>query len=697
MEGGYPPRLAPPVMQPPQRQPPLRVLAVLRPADQGLLGGLATNQCVVVGTGVETLDRAVGLERANAIVVDADVQGVFEAVQRLRKGGGLAATVPVAFVGGPEVGLVVGDFLARYGPGVFAQRPVAAADLAARLRVLHDTGTQQHRASVMGSGSIPAPRNSPAAGVARVPQATGPRRPTPQPFAPPPSAASPVSPLRAPTPAPGSLFRAPTPIPTSGSPPAVPTAIAPTAVALAGAVVGSQALAESPLAQAASPALRPGAVSASVWNPPSLAAPLTTLLRTALTEAGGAPESFELPPPGGDDLDDLVPPELLEPLDAPFEALAEESSEPSRFTAPPTTSPGVQVRRGQGARGGQGAANVTPLPIDGDLRLAGSLGRFGVATLLSAAGRARATGVVFVQARQAQWQVCLHAGHVLAVRGSRPEDLIGPALVRLGYIPQEAARFAEVSLDLGVRGAALLAARGYLSPDGVAPVLARAAQEMLFDLLGLDACDWEIRALESSVGIPMHTRAPDALLVLGARARVEPVVAYGALGGDGTTVTLRAEPSAIASLPLTATERAAALAARDVGLASLVRTHGEPVLPALLALHWLQHLRVEGPAHDGSQAAPGPERTRLRALHEAARRKDLLAVLGVSPFATRSAGLLALDARRAEVDAIRARNPSAEALSLVGGALDELARLLQDTASWERYTSALRASSLREE
>ena len=681
-------------MQPPQRLPPLRVLAVLRPADQTLLGGLATNQCMVVSTGVEALDRSVGLERSNAVVIDAELPGAFEGVQRLRKVGGLAGMVPVAFVGNPDSALAVGEFLQRHGPGVFAQRPVAGADLAARLRVLHEANTQQHRASASLAGSSPTARNSPAAGVSRVPQATMPRRPTPQPMAvPPPS--PPVSPLRAPTPAPGSLFRAPTPIP-GGAAPAIPTAIAPSAVALAGAVVGAQALAESPLAQAASPALRPGAVSASVWNPPSLAAPLTTLLRSALSDAGGPAEDFELPPTGNDDLDDLVPPELLEPLDAPFEALAEESAEPSRFTAPPTTSPGVQVRRHTVARHAH-ASNVTPLPIDGDLRLAGSLGRYGVAAILSAATRARATGVVFVQARQAQWQVCLHAGHVLAVRGSRPEDLIGPALVRLGYIPQEAARFAEVSLDMGVRGAALLAARGYLSPDGVAPVLARAAQEMLFDLLCLDACDWEIRALESSVGIPMHTRAPEALLVLGARARIEPVVAYSALGGDGTSVTLRAEPSAIASLPLTATERAAALAARDVGLASLVRTHGEPVLPSLLALHWLQHLRVEGPAHDGSSVAPSPERTRLRALLEAARRKDLLAVLGVSPFATRSAGLLALDARRAEVDAIRARNPNAEALALVGGALDELARLLQDVSSWERYAMALRASSLRDE
>lgn len=99
------------------------MLAALRPADQALLGGLATHQCVVVSTAVESLDRAVGLERANAIVVDAELPGVFESLQRLRKAGGLASTVPVAFVGGAELALVVGDFLQRQGPGVFAQHP----------------------------------------------------------------------------------------------------------------------------------------------------------------------------------------------------------------------------------------------------------------------------------------------------------------------------------------------------------------------------------------------------------------------------------------------------------------------------------------------------------------------------------------------------------------------------------------------
>lgn len=658
------------------RAPSLRVLAVLRSGETAIPGGLAANHWVVVSAPVENLERTVMRERVNAVVVDMELTGIFEAVQRVRKLGNVAGQVPVALIGPSELSALAADFIHRFGPGLFAARPVSASELATKLRALHEGDGSQRRSS--------APNLSPAQPAGTVPSAmraqtvSGPRRASPLPFMAPT--------LR------GSAQVAPPAPPPAAPPPALsgPSIYAtPTA---AGAAAN-----DSPLAQAASPSLRPGTLPANALTPPSLAAPLTTLLRTSISDAGGTSASFELPADTNDELDDLVPPELLEPLDTPFESIAEETSSDSRFHTPPSTVPGIQMRR-PGSRTGA-SPGVSPLPLDGDLLLGGSIARYGVPLLLSAASRVRATGVLSVQARSAQWQIALHAGHVLAVRGSRPEDYIGPMLARLGYLPQEAARFAEVPLDAGVRGAAILASRGYIAPDGVAPVLARAAQELLFDLFCLESLEWEIRPIENSVGIPMQTRAPDALLVQGARARVEPVVAYGALGGDGTLVTLRAEPSAIASLPLTGAERAAALAAKDVNLASILRTHGELVLPAMLALHWLQHLRAEGPAHDGhaTAGAPGPERTRLRALVEAARRKDLMAVLGVSPFATRTAVQMALDARRAELDAIRARSPTAEALPLVLAALDDLTRMIHDPASWERYVSALRASSLRDE
>ncbi len=636
--------------------------------------GLASHHWVVLSGSVENLERTVMRERVHAVIVDMEISGVFEAIQRVRKLGNAPGSVPVALVGPAELSALAADFIQRFGPGVFAGRPVSIADLSSKLRALHEGDSSTRRTS---SPAIAPPSSTVApTSVLRAQTVTAPRRSSPAPFASPPmrsstsvssSAATPItSPVTGP-----SIYS--TSVPAAASP------------------------LDGPLAQAASPSLRPGSLPPTALTPPSLAAPLTSLLRASINDVGGAAAAFELPADTNDELDDLVPPELLEPLDAPFESIAEETSSETRFHTPPGTLPGVQLRR-NGTRGGN-APGVSPLPLDGDLLLGGSIARYGVPLLLSAAARVRATGVITAQSRSAQWQIALHAGHVLAVRGARPEDFIGPMLARLGYLPQEAARFAEVPLDAGVRGAAILASRGYLAPDAVAPVLARAAQELLFDLFCLEHLEWEIRPLENSVGIPMQTRAPDALLVHGARARVEPVVAYGALGGDGTLVTLRAEPSAIASLPLTAAERAAALAAKDVNLASILRTHGELVLPALLALHWLQHLRIEGPAHDGNSpsSAPGPERTRLRALVEAARRKDLMAVLGVSPFATRTAVQLALDARRAEVDAIRARSPTAEALPLVLSALDELTRMTQDQSSWERYVSALRASSLRDE
>ncbi len=652
------------------RAPSLRVLAVLRPGETAIPGGLAANHWVVVSAPVESLERTVMRERVNAVVVDMELTGIFEAVQRVRKLGNVAGQVPVALIGPSELSALAADFIHRFGPGFFAARPVSVSDLATRLRALHEGDGTPRRAS--------APNVAPATPTGTHPSAlraqtvSGPRRASPLPFMAPSLRGS-----------------------AQVAPPAPAAPVGPSIYAAGSA--GSASANDGPLAQAASPSLRPGTLPASALTPPSLAAQLTTLLRTSISDAGGSAAAFELPADTNDELDDLVPPELLEPLDSPFESIAEETSSDSRFHTPPGTVPGIQPRR-TGTRAGN-APGVSPLPLDGDLLLGGSIARYGVPLLLSAASRVRATGVISVQARSAQWQIALHAGHVLAVRGSRPEDSLDPMLARLGHLPQEAARFAEVPLDAGVRGAAILASRGYIAPDGVAPVLARAAQELLFDLFCLETLEWEIRPIENSVGIPMQTRAPDALLVQGARARVEPVVAYGALGGDGTLVTLRAEPSAIASLPLTAAERAAALAAKDVNLASILRTHGELVLPAMLALHWLQHLRAEGPAHDGhaTAGAPGPERTRLRALVEAARRKDLMAVLGVSPFATRTAVQMALDARRAELDAIRARSPTAEALPLVMAALDDLTRMIHDPASWERYVSALRASSLRDE
>jgi hypothetical protein len=107
---------------------------------------------------------------------------------------------------------------------------------------------------------------------------------------------------------------------------------------------------------------------------------------------------------------------------------------------------------------------------------------------------------------------------------------------------------------------------------------------------------------------------------------------------------------------------------------------------------------VEGtsPGVVAGHAGPlGPERTRLRALVTAAEQQDYLALLGVSEWATRLAAQRALDARRVELDSLRARYPGADVLPTLFAALDELGGLLSDVGAWERYVGALRAAYLR--
>lgn len=678
--------------------PARRVVVALRPEDEVLVETLRTAGAMVLHSAPETFDETVLSDRGAAVIADIDLPGTLAAIHRLRRASGPFALVPIVVIGASQEKQASSIHPAmQAGADVFLQRPVNPLELAEQLDALFEVAAQSPRPlRITGRMTIqPKPVTTPP------PAGTG------RDGRPPSGGGYPRAEIRAEhvgrSASSSQIPAAPSPSQLPATPPRgakvtpthslIPPGSEPIAPSSPHPTLPAQARTSSPVeALGAIPTLPPADVA--------------TALRLSLQEAMAAEgidgQGFELPPLADDALDDLVPPELLEPLDAPLESLGDEVSfEATHSSWGAHTSVGgvITGRRGTGPRAiGNTGSSPMPLTIDGDLRLAGSLGRFGVAQLFSAAWRARATGVIVLHSGDTEWVLAVNAGHLLAVRGSRPDDTIGATLARLGYIPREAARFAQVPLDAGLRGAALLAARGYVPSDGLAPMLARAAQEMVFDLLCLEGVEWELRALEHSVGVPLPTRALDALLLLGARARLEPAQAFLALGGDDTTVTLRAEASALAALPLSAAEREAAAAAKGATLASIVRSHGEAVLPALLALSWLQVVRLEGPAHDldNAHAPPGPERTRMRTLLEAADRRDLLALLGVSAWATRRAAQVALDTRRAEVDVLRARYGLTEALQPVYTALDEAAQLLGDAGAWERYASALR-SALREE
>lgn len=635
-------------------------MVALRPADSPILDALREADAVVVHSAPEEFADVVLRERAAAVVADIDLPGTLATLHRLRRGATAAGQVPVIVLGATQETYAPGSSIhpaMQAGADAFLARPVSPGEITDQLDALLDGAATAVRPMRI-SGRFSAP---PKAGTA-VPlsRAAGmqPTRPTP--------------PSQVPAYAGAVVERAVEPAkdePPTKQQPTLP-------------------------AQARNSAPAEAYEVSAPTDHAEVSRPIRAALADAMAAKGDEPELFELPPLVDESIDDLVPPELLEPLDGPMDSLDNDVPYGISYVPLGGRAPGMSsdLRHRTGLRGGAPGVSLMPLTIDGDLRLAGSLGRYGVAQLLAAAWRGRATGVITVHHRDTEWSLTVNAGHLLAVRGSRAEDFIGACLARLGYIPREAARFANVPLDAGLRGAAMLAAQGYVPPDGLAPILARAAQEMVFDLLCLDSIEWEIRAVEQSVGVPLPTRALDALLILGARARLEPAQAFVALGGDDTTLTLRAEASSLMSLPLSPQERDAAVGAKGASLAAIVRSHGEDVLPALLALSWLQLARLEGIAHelDAAQGPPGPERTRVRALVEAAERKDLLTLLGVSPWATQRAAQFALESRRAEVDEIRARHGVTKVLLPVYEALDEVAAVIENGRAWERYASALR-------
>jgi len=701
-----------------QRAPRRRVVTSLRPGDAALLDALRARGYEPVHAPGHILDAVALSEDPLLVVADPELPGVLDALARLRRQA-VASPLPVVLVsvhshgpdGSPTVTrpVVTEQFLARVEATVRARRRIT---LTGPTETPRESAREGTRDTPRGSRSRPPPplRGGHTFGVGPA-RETGPRV-TPRrgaPSDPPPAyvqregrasrSRTPVTEWR-PTGSTEVLGRS-APDERAQTPPSglnvvnVPTAPLPQ-LPEAGSAALTQWLTHAPSSESAE----------GPWGAVASAS-MRDLLQAALGDVGDAGESLDPADPDAAalDLDQLVPPELLEPLDPALEPLDDAPLDRdlvrTSMLPPPGTQTGLGTATGAApapgaprrapGRAAAPAQAVMPLSLDGDLSLSGRVLQSGGASVLGAAARARATGTLSLRTPGATWTVLLDAGHVLSLRGSRPDAHLGALLAAYGYIPQEAARLADVPLDSGVRGAALLAARGYVSPDGLPLMLGRVAQEVFFDLLRLDDVEWELGPLERSVAVPMPTRALDALLVLGARARITPALAYAALGGDGATVTLRGETAQLASLPLVGAEREAALAAQDTPVAALVRLKGEAVLPALAALHWLQLLRAESPSLDldRHQLPPGVERVRLRALLEAATRHDHLALLGVSPWATPAAAQSALDARRAELDAMRARYGASEALRPLYTALDEAAALLGDTAAWERFVAAL--------
>jgi hypothetical protein len=614
----------------------IRLCAALTDEDEIFLAALSFDGFIAERATVGELSQRAAARGAEVLLLDADLPGAIDAITRLRQAESVLSTLPVVLFG--SAGLASGMLR---GADAFLPKPVDVGELATRLRTLVELpahGELNARPSI-----LPAPM-----------------LPSPEVLRPAPSISTEARPAERPAPDPPS---------------------------------------------SAEPGVRQDEPSGSS----GLSRGLSEVLRAALQRSGGDGDVV-LPSLEDEAVDELIPPELLEPLDAPPDVLGEGPTpavsgsagwgppHASRRSSPSLFPTGVYAPRSPGA-----LPTVQTLAIQGEPRLSGAAGPLGAGPLLGAAARSRTTGTLSLRTtghgrdgldRAEEFQLFLSAGHVLALTSTRSGDQMGPLLARLGAIPREAVRFARAPLEAGPRAAASLVAQGYLASHELGSALGLATRELVFDLLTLPSFTWEIRPLEAPAEAPLSVRALDALLVLGARARVEPDEAFDALGGEEARLSLTPEVGPAKLPPLAAAEESALeqLCARAGVGAGALRGHvGASVFPALLALVWIGALRVEGPSASLSSPEPAiaDERARVRSLLESAERGDLFALLGVSEWTTRAAALDALETRSAEVSALASRHRHAD-FRPVHERLSELRELLSARATWDRYVRALR-------
>ena len=287
------------------RDPMIRVVTALPDRDEAVIAFLRYEGFQVDIATLESLERTAVQGSAEAIIVDADLEGALGAVARIRKHEGVVSTIPIVLVGAPGASLRTSLDAVDAGGDAFVPRPVSGEDLTSRLKALLELP------GVRPTSVIP------------------PQRPLP----------SPEEPLRAPT---------------------------------------------APLHSAAA------ATTASGLSPA-----LADVLRSAAVRAGGNESELVLPSLDDEAIDELIPAELLEPLDAPLDTLGDEALSAGPQQTPPPYSPSGPRRtsnRGMTAVGqrGQHTPTITPLAVGGEMRLAGSVGRHGAGAVLGAAWRSRA-------------------------------------------------------------------------------------------------------------------------------------------------------------------------------------------------------------------------------------------------------------------------------------------------------------------
>ncbi len=615
---------------------------------------------VVVDVPLSMLVARVAVQRPRLVLVDADSHGAFEAVSRLRELP-QAEEVPVVFVAAPRDALVLlQEGVAQAGGALFV-RPV---DVPALVRHVETLGSEVPRSPSHSSTPPPAiPTSNRSHAPASRPSLDG---------------------------RPGS--------PSIGMP-AIPTFHEP--------------------ASGSSPGPPAGRIRVVAAFSPELQRTLAEA-----EERVSLPEEHVAPPSPEEELEAVLPEDLLMALDDPIDQdQGPEEHPPPRSTAPRgvrerTTDLGMSRTTASGvstAGGATPSASAVPRSIESSRRSYGerdaSRGSGDATRLVGRAIAARTSGSLCLVAGTVERRVVMHEGDVVTCASTAEDESLIMFLGARGDLPRETVRRLGAKFaPFGRHAGAALVARGYLLQDQMWPTL-RAHAEWVFGR----SLQWvESRArveaqapgrLAAEPGV--FGGAPGAeVFVEIVRRVVAPGEGIDRLGGP--TCRLARGPAAelinecgLQSADVETVRNAAGRTLGDV-LEGALDADFASTLFALAELGIVDVLPAVGhaaepPAGFASTEAAALDadavRERVRARLQLVEDGDYFAVLGVAREAT------GYEVRRAFLELRRAFDPSrllshdvadlADDVRLITTVLDEAYEILKDSARRERYRRAI--------
>jgi hypothetical protein len=666
---------------------------------EGIARALRTAGYTVVDVPQSMLVARVAVQHPRVVLVDADSEGALEVVARMRELPE-ADDIHVLFVARPGGAIPTPEeAFAHEGSGLFV-RPVDIPALVSKVEALVGGLGAEH----FGRANAPSPNLK--------------KRPTSSPSLPPASMRASTGGLSSETASPSSLASS---VPRSG---------------------GSHA----PKLPSEPPPSTPRSARKFVGIAPPVSPELQRLLQEAEHRVQVQSEQESIVPSPEDEIEAVLPAELLASLDEPLE---QDEDDDEVVFAGRSSPPFVAGREGNGdgpagrnttaaplpqAQGGhRPAAGSVPPPTvsfrersmdastttatpDAPANLAVSaataLGPGDAMRAIARAIASRATGSLCLAYAEGERRIVLREGDVVTTASTMEEESLLAFLGVRGDLPRETVRRLGAKFPpFGRHAGAALVARGYLRQDQMWPMLRAHAEWLLARLLQTQPAHLTLEThppgrLASEPSVFGGSTGASVFVEI-VRRVVPSADAIEHLGGLGSRVADGPEVRLLGECALGPAELAQVQAGRSLGEMVDVVPDGDlpAVLFALSQLGVIDVLRAVGdggPRGDGASAAADVAaldeeaiRERVRARLQLVEDGDYFALLGVAPDVT------GYEVRRAFVELRRAFDPAriltpevvdlADDLRKIVSILEEAYEILKDAARRERYRRAIEA------